>query len=86
MEKYYYLTIVLTIYMYFSKGVFFKKFIFENIFNSENAQFIYEDIVIFLSEYEISILLAISTVKVEKGFNHNVASIEWKNCYSVAYV
>lgn len=70
----------------FSKNNFLEKFIFENIFNSENAQFIYEDIVIFLSEYEINLLLVISTVKVEKSFNHNVPLIEWNNCYSVAYV
>lgn len=70
----------------FSKNNFLEKFIFENIFNSENAQSIYEDIVIFLSEYEINLLLVISTVKVEKSFNHNVPLIEWNNCYSVAYV
>ena len=70
----------------FSKNNFLEKFIFENIFNSENDQFIYEDIVIFLSEYEINLLLVISTVKVEKSFNHNVPLIEWNNCYSVAYV
>lgn len=70
----------------FLKNNFLEKCIFENVFNSENAQFIYEDIVIFLSEYEINLLLVISTMKVEKGFNHNVPSIEWNNCYSVAYV
>ena len=70
----------------FSKNNFLEKFIFENSFNSENTKFIYENIVIFLSEYEINLLLVISTVKVEKGFNHNVPSIEWNNCYSVAYV
>lgn len=70
----------------FSKNNFLEKFIFENIFNSENTKFIYENIVIFLSEYEINLLLVISTVKVEKSFNHNVPLIEWNNCYSVAYV
>lgn len=70
----------------FSKNNFLEKFIFENSFNSENTKFIYENIVIFLSEYEINLLLVISTVKVEKSFNHNVSLIEWNNCYSVAYV
>ncbi|WP_330112317.1 hypothetical protein VSU16_13990 (plasmid) [Cetobacterium somerae] len=70
----------------FSKNNFLEKFIFENSFNSENTKFIYENIVIFLSEYEINLLLVISTVKVEKSFNHNVPLIEWNNCYSVAYV
>lgn len=70
----------------FSKNNFLEKFIFENIFNSENTKFIYENIVIFLSEYKINLLLVISTVKVEKSFNHNVPLIEWNNCYSVAYV
>lgn len=70
----------------FSKNNFLENFIFENSFNSENARFIYEDIMIFLSEYEINLLLVISTVKVEKSFNHNVPLIEWNNCYSVAYV
>lgn len=70
----------------FSKNNFLEKFIFENSFNSENTKFIYENIVIFLSEYKINLLLVISTVKVEKSFNHNVPLIEWNNCYSVAYV
>lgn len=70
----------------FSKNNFLEKFIFENIFNSENAQFIYEDIMIFLSEYEINLLLVISTVKVEKSFNHNVPLIQWNNCYILFYI
>ncbi|MEG2256139.1 MAG: hypothetical protein RSC21_04975 [Cetobacterium sp.] len=77
MEKCHYLTIVLTIFWIFFQRRILKKSVFLKIFlTQQNAQFIYKDIVIFLSEFEINLLLVISTVKVEKGFNHNEASIE----------
>lgn len=58
----------------FSKDEFLEKYIFKNISNIENAQFIYEDIIRFSSKYEIDPALVVSIIKVESSFNHNIIS------------
>ncbi|MHA4987729.1 lytic transglycosylase domain-containing protein [Cetobacterium somerae] len=58
----------------FSKDELLEKYIFKNISNLENAQFIYEDIIRFSSKYEIDPALVASIMKVESSFNHNVIS------------
>ncbi|MGL5621594.1 MAG: hypothetical protein ACRDDG_04215, partial [Cetobacterium sp.] len=55
----------------FSKDELLEKYIFKNISNLENAQFIYEDIIRFSSKYEIEPALVVSIMKVESNFNHN---------------
>lgn len=58
----------------FSKDELLEKYIFKNISNLENAQFIYEDIIRFSSKYEIDPALIVSIMKVESNFNHNTVS------------
>ena len=58
----------------FSKDELLEKYIFKNVSNLENAQFIYEDILRFSNKYEIDPALVISIMKVESSFNHNVIS------------
>lgn len=58
----------------FSKDELLEKYIFKNVSNLENAQFIYEDILRFSNKHEIDPALVISIMKVESSFNHNVIS------------